>query len=326
MIEKIEMRRPIRLPDGYTPIVQNSLVNAVYSYLQRRNCAIDANDKYEVALEASRLVARSNDPTWVDWLVENGKEEYSGKLPKRLAKALKKIRPDVPFNSESIGASIQHLCSGRSGLWFDWTDQFDWCAGDFGDGSVCYWGGYHHSSYRHARAVIAWNYGLAFRLFKFEGNLEMLSEGERRAYGWGRCWALVDQKYLLRRDNTAYSPREHMFTFNHYGPNKDAFIAYLKEALEIMSGEKWVSRCAHTSFNIPDVYSNHDGMYYYKESEDHLVNREETIFSDCNWRWQDAYYYRWPCDCSKCSYPSGRSAKERPGREMIIECAADVTT
>lgn len=96
---------------------------------------------------ASKWAADNNLPGGVDveevvhgvgheWLTK------TGTFPKRIAKAWKKAagyKLDQPLLSK-IGSAASTYCEKQSRYYVDFTQSFDWKAGDYGDSGSCFWG------------------------------------------------------------------------------------------------------------------------------------------------------------------------------------------
>lgn len=131
------------------------------------------------------------DSAW-EWVIARG--EYAGTLPKRISSIVyKKAGFNLPPEIMSeIGNIARKYTVGESLYHFDFTDQFDWEAGDFGDSGSCFWGGRAG-----ARVMIQNAGGLALRFYTN-------ATGER---GFARCWLLPIPR------------KEAIIAFNIYGLN-----------------------------------------------------------------------------------------------------------
>jgi len=97
---------------------------------------------------------------WV-WRV-GGKGEYVGTLPKRIGKYAykqgKKLSPELLSEIGNLGA--QH-CEESQTYDFEFVDEIDWSAGDFGDHSSCFW-----TCHTSARQMLLDNGAGAIRFFR----------------------------------------------------------------------------------------------------------------------------------------------------------------
>lgn len=108
------------------------------------------------------------------WIV-TGKAPYVGTFPKRISKFYYKnfgIKCPTEFLT-NIGNIARTHSSEQKTYSFDFTNEFDWESGDFGDGGSCYFGGRSG-----ARQMISEADGLAVRFFDSNGN------------GLARAWIL----------------------------------------------------------------------------------------------------------------------------------------
>lgn len=110
-----------------------------------------------------------------------GKGEYVGSFAKRVAKYFHK--QGTPLTSDQlgvIGSLVSQYSASQTDYTIDYTSDFNWQAGDFGDGGSCYWG-----CRSAAKDMISENGGQAVRFYK-DGN------------GTGRAWMLPhDNNWIL---------------------------------------------------------------------------------------------------------------------------------
>jgi hypothetical protein len=121
------------------------------------------------------------------WIVKDG--EYTGTFPKRVSKWLyKEHGVDIGAGvKEQLGNAARKHTFTRSSYTYDFTANFGWRAGDFGDSGSCLW-----ESRRGARAIMTANHCLAIRLWDEDK-------------GIGRAWIAFPES---RPDN--------IFMFNAY--------------------------------------------------------------------------------------------------------------
>ncbi len=103
-------------------------------------------------------------PTNWDWQWKvNGKGEYVGTFPKRVAKYLYRLHATKLTADQLgvLGSKVAEHCERNASYTFDFTDRFDWNAGDFGDRGSCFWG-----SNSEARAMLENNCAMAVRFYK----------------------------------------------------------------------------------------------------------------------------------------------------------------
>ena len=106
------------------------------------------------------------------WVAKvGGKAEYVGTFAKRVGKYAHKrdIKLDSDFLGE-IGSLVAQYTAKQTAYEFDFTNSFDWEAGDYGDHGSCFWG-----CRSGARAMLESNSGRAIRFYK---------EGR----GYARAW------------------------------------------------------------------------------------------------------------------------------------------
>jgi len=109
---------------------------------------------------------------WV-WVVSKG--VYAGTLPKRVASYYYKqfgIKSPTEFIEQLGNVARQHTTDGTA-YDFDFTDEFEWEDGDFGDAGSCYWG--DHAG---ARQMLYNDGAFAIRFYDEEGD------------GIGRAWVI----------------------------------------------------------------------------------------------------------------------------------------
>lgn len=127
------------------------------------------------------MPALPSDWAWV-WKV-GGKGEYVGTFPKRVAKYLyqKHGRKLSSTQLGELGTEVSTHCERNKSYTFDFTDSFDWDAGDFGDDGSCFW-----SCRTGAREMLEVNGARAVRFYDKDGE------------GYARAWvAPVDNGWIV---------------------------------------------------------------------------------------------------------------------------------
>jgi len=119
-----------------------------------------------------------------EWIVKKGK--YAGTFPKRIAKSIKakykkKIDPTILGN---LGELAKRHTVEAKGYRIDFTSDFSWRAGDFGDEGSCFWG--DHGG---AKDMILNAGGLAVRFYE--------DDGWGSDKGYGRAWMLPYGKHWV---------------------------------------------------------------------------------------------------------------------------------
>lgn len=224
-------------------------------------------------------------PDWWpnDLIVRKG--DYCGSLGKRLKKFLhsEKIKADDQGIGYITNKVAQNYATHELKYWVDFTQRFDWCAGQFGDDDSCFWGCRSNALPMLQRAG-AW----AIRFY----------EEDFQYSGCGRAWIV---------------PSEHAnecVVFNFYGPDK----------IGLWNAGRLVSETlGHPDYQRVELYNNADdnnddtiwvngnrGIYcgnhgsspYYMEIE------EFFICSECGGRFTDMEDRRYDGDdgivCISC--------------------------
>ena len=108
-----------------------------------------------------------------DWLVTDKTKPTVGTFPKRVAKAVKRVL-GVDMDSKImgvIGDTARNYCPKITTHYVDFTQRFNWKAGDFGDIGSCFWG-----ERSDAIDMMTDNGFWAMRFYDADSN------------GIGRCW------------------------------------------------------------------------------------------------------------------------------------------
>jgi hypothetical protein len=153
-----------------------------------------------------------------DWSAKvGGRGEYVGTLAKRIGKYVYQNGSKLP--SDCLGAigSIagEHTPKALS-YWYDITDEFDWCAGDYGDDGSCFFGGCRNS----ARETMLENGALAIRLYRTR-------EDGKAGSGNGRGWIMPKRVGwdVETSDGHTATAADSWVLFNVYGPTSYAVVA-----------------------------------------------------------------------------------------------------
>ncbi len=121
-------------------------------------------------------------PDWWDWHTRvGGKGEYVGSFPKRVAKYYyQTIHYKMESDNLGIIGSIMSRHTNRDNQYsFDFTDYFDWEAGDFGDDGSCFW-----SCRKGAREALEDHGAYAVRFYDENG-------------GYARAWICRENDYCV---------------------------------------------------------------------------------------------------------------------------------
>lgn len=108
-----------------------------------------------------------------------------GRFSKRASAYFKK-RFGITLDEKTLTTvgNLANKYTVRHSIVYEFTRDFNWRAGEFGDHSSCFWGG--NSS---AKGMILANGGYAIRLFNFEGK-DPNNTRNHTHYGVGRAWIL----------------------------------------------------------------------------------------------------------------------------------------
>jgi hypothetical protein len=136
---KLNKRYKMTAPKG---TITPTGVREIFSLIYAQNVQDGDWAKRNPDWEGTRYLPTLPDNwAWV-WVVQKG-ETYRGKFPKRVAQYYKKVHnlkaPDAFI--EQIGNIARAHSEELSVYYFDFTRDFDWEEGDFGDDGSCFWGG-----------------------------------------------------------------------------------------------------------------------------------------------------------------------------------------
>ena len=251
-----------------------------------------------------------------NWVVQNGK--VRGKLPKRLARAFS-ARFDIKLTPEQmseIGNIARAHILPPNKYTFDFTNNFSWEAGDFGDFGSCFWG----NNYL-AKEVLRNQGALAIRLYDALGYA-----------GTSRAWLyqLSNKEWLL---------------FNSYGDPTSKMVNLFAKFLSNKDGQVWEYKDILLSINDEEsslVYVNaHPQIVfvegtYVPDSIDLDWNLDEYGVCECCETWEnvDSFtIYRgddycemcmkeYAVHCSECDMLIQRASEERTrnGYTVCFNC------
>ena len=237
--------------------------------------------------------------TWSwEWLGTHG--QYRGKLPNRLAGMLK-TRYDIKLTAEQksiIGNIARKHLLVEDTYTIDFTDNFDWDAGDFGDYGSCFWGD---------------NSG-AREIMEGEGVIAIRFYDEDR--GTGRAWLyeLSDSAWLL---------------FNAYGLECPEAASIFAMKLKEDTGDTWEYE-ELDSFQIDGntkgfVYINSYPQIIYREDHDRDLNVDldwSVPYYPCpscgDWTHEDDMYYDEE-DCESYCYGCYEATLAKREEERLAE-------
>jgi hypothetical protein len=194
------------------------------------------------------------DWSW-DWCV-NGRGEYVGTLPKRLQKYYYnewKIKLGKETISQIGNLGRQHCPKTEQvGYFFDFTQTFDWDAGDFGDDGSCFW-----SCHAAARDMLAENGAYAIRFY----------EDKNGEDGYARAWLVRKNDYLV--------------VFNGYGMETLRIARILSAYLD---------NAYYKRISLTNNYEE-SGTLYINGGGGFLVGSQQVVnnISSLDFGWGDAY-------------------------------------
>lgn len=176
------------------------------NYGQRIDIKLPGGHVPECARDAIFDFLRDNSlpsvPGWFDWRLKvGGKGEYVGSFAKRYAKyAWQAHNCKVPADLlGKLGSLVGERASRATRYSIDFTRDFNWRAGDFGDGGSCYWG-----CRAAARTALAQAGAFAIRTWD-------------ESTGSGRAWIVREGDFFV--------------VFNGYGPETSQFALILAHHL-----------------------------------------------------------------------------------------------
>jgi hypothetical protein len=223
-----------------------------------------------------RLPALPDDWQW-RWLVTTG--EYRGTFPKRVRQYYWKAHglkcPDIFI--EAIGNLARDHSTEAITYYFEFVDQIDWQAGDFGDHSSCYWGEFIGARYmveNNAWAVCfydsldigfgrAWfakisdDQYIVFNGFGFNGNATLVIVRMLAA------WLNLSYKYIALKNHGSTGSALWIDGGIGYVIGKKADIASI-DRFDLGWEEIWVKSCNGCGDEVDDddAYFDPDGYPY----------------------------------------------------------------
>lgn len=179
----LNKRHTLTMPQGSISQIGIQLIS---EYISSQRMATDdiwkAQNSENVHAQNSYLNPLPDDWNWT-WVI-TGKGEYVGTFPKRVSKYyFNKYGLKCPNEFlQQLGNIARQHSNEQVDYHFDFTDTFDWNAGDFGDNGSCFWGG--HSQ---AREILQENGARAIRFYDESGK------------GYARAWIAVieNDSYIL---------------------------------------------------------------------------------------------------------------------------------
>lgn len=156
---------------------------------------------------------------------------------------------------------------------FEVVKDFEWKAGDFGDGGSCFWGGRNE-----ARRILRRNGAVAFRFYQYDFDANLYK-------GAGRCWA------VLNKPN-----KNQLIIFNGYGSS--------------LSGDalKFISRVISDSiegFEVVMISLKNDGSdsgtLYVNGGRGFVIGQNVRNIEKYDFKWRETYIGEC-CTCGQGLY------------------------
>lgn len=162
-------RYTLTMPQG---TISDAGIRAIEQFLSSQNLQSDVWKNANPTSTIQLLPALPNDWQWV-WVIEHG--EYSGTMPKRIAKYFYKVHGiSVPESvNMTLGNIAREHSSAQETFNFEFVNRIDWKAGEFGDRGSCWW-----TFASGSRLMWENNNGMAIRFY---------SESSK---GIGRAWIM----------------------------------------------------------------------------------------------------------------------------------------
>lgn len=242
----LNTRYTITAPQGTITATGVRLIN---EHIARQSLTSDAWREKNPAPTHNRLPALPETWAWV-WTV-TGRGEYVGTFTKRVSKFYYKahgIKCPAAFVQE-IGNIARSHTEDNLSYDFEFVNEFDWQAGDFGDNGSCFWG-----SNEAAREVMANEGGLAIRFYASNGN------------GQARAWVAPIERGLY-------------IVFNGYGFNSHpTLVAARVLSLHLNSSYKKVYLSNH---------GQESGLVYINSGIGYIVGNADKIdsYSEYDLQW-----------------------------------------
>lgn len=183
-----------------------------------------------------------------------GRGEYVGTLAKRIGKFV--YQNGGKLTSDCLGAigslAGEHTPKALT-YYYDLVDDFDWCAGDFGDDGSCFFGGCRDSAREAMREAGA----LALRLYS---SLE--------GVGTGRGWLMPNKPdwSIQHNDDSKSDCADSWVLFNVYGPTSYAVCARILST---------IGKCSYRQVDLRNEGCR-DG-HIWINSSGWLIGAEENI-------------------------------------------------
>ena len=290
-------------------------------------------DKYKVDLPADFSL---------EWTVGK-KAEYAGNFPTRIKLFLKKVHgikmsgPDI----SEVGNIGKRNTITADEFTFDFTKEFDWEDGDFGDGGSCYWAGRAG-----ARKMLEDHDSLAIRFYEpetcrcrchreacrgcedetsdcgCECHQKTFPEKERKCCGtfhqripklegMGRAWIIFPETSAFKDENgdRLGDKVDICAVYNSYGPQLTTTAQIVARYLGGLSYKEV------KFFNNKDT----DGTLYINNSKCILIGKEHDLarIAKVSMQWEEEEYFEYRCE--RCEVGLNEEDTHSFGDETLCE-------
>lgn len=157
------------MPDTTTLVGKEIVLLQKYELVTNNDTVSNAGRNLVRSLLRDSTGLTNSLPLSWDWhWTTDGRAEYRGKLPARISQYYHKVHSLDLENSliEQIGAITKRYLGVKGDKYIlDFTKEFRWAEGDFGDAGSCFWGGR-----RAARTIMESEHALAVRFYREDGS------------------------------------------------------------------------------------------------------------------------------------------------------------
>lgn len=277
-------------------------INQVLQFIQQQRLY---NDDWKAQNPDANLSYLPALPETWDWVwVKTGRAEYVGTLPKRVSKFYYKqhgIRCPSNFLQLLGNIARQHTDDNHHYV-FEFVNQFDWNAGEFGDHGSCYWGGRGA-----ALEILAENGAYAIRFYGDDNQ------------GIGRAWVVeVDSNLCIVFNGYGFAGHSTLVIARvmalHFGWTYKKIVV---TNYGFTSGTVWINGGIGYAVGTPDEVDKiheydlefgeanfchncgdaitEDEAYHGTDDEQYCESCYYSLFDDCSFcgatHWQDDLYH-----------------------------------
>jgi hypothetical protein len=326
-------------------VISQTGINLLIALIGRQDLQDDAWKSINPNSALSYLPPLPYEWDWL-WVVRKG--VYAGTMPKRVSRYYHKIHGlNCPTAFlEQIGNTARSHSESNVKYAFEFTDTFDWNAGDFGDYGSCYFGGRSE-----AREILADNGGLAIRFYRMGKGFARawvvpIEDGMHIIFNGYGLQTLEVARIFSQFVNAAYK----RIDLSNWGVDDGTlwinggtgYVIGATEAIEPIAdydfqwGEDETRRCESCgdAVNEDDVQISPDGDYY-------CQNCFDDRFGSCchcgETHYHDDLHYADDCDyceyfldrlftyCEECNeYVRNERMTEVNGNWYCEDCAVDI--